>query len=112
MGERLFELMADMCRGGGKVSPRAIGREITGNTVTVHFSAPLIARDGQAPRLLEIAGEDGAFVPADGALSGASLRIWSHAVAHPTAVRYAWTDYSDRVNLFGENGLPLEPFLL
>ena len=30
--------------------------------------------------------------------------------ARPVKARYAWTDWSDRVNLFGENGLPLEPF--
>ena len=64
------------------------------------------------PQLLEIAGDDGVFVPAEGAPAGGSLRIWNHQVAHPVSVRYAWTDYSDRVNLFGENGLPLEPFLL
>ena len=38
------------------------------------------------------------------------IRIRSAKVAHPAYARYAWTDWSDRVNLFGENGLPLEPF--
>jgi sialate O-acetylesterase len=33
-------------------------------------------------------------------------------IANPVRARYAWTDYSDRVNLFGENGLPVEPFAL
>ena len=112
VGERLYELMAEMLRGGGAVSPRALGREIAGNTVTVKLSAPVRTRDGQAPRLLEIAGEDGIFVPAEGVPADGGLRIWNHGIAHPVSVRYAWTDYSDRVNLFGENGLPLEPFLL
>lgn len=112
VGERLYELMAEMLRGGGAVSPRALSRETAGNTVTVKLSAPVVTRDGQAPRLLEIAGDDGVFVPAEGVPAGGSLRIWNHQVAHPVSVRYAWTDYSDRVNLFGENGLPLEPFLL
>ena len=112
VGERLYGLLAAMRGCGGEASPRACGREISGNTMTVHLSAPVITRGGGAPRLLEIAGEDGAFRPADAAVSGKELRVWSRAVEHPASVRYAWTDYSDQVNLFGENGLPLEPFRL
>ena len=40
----------------------------------------------------------------------AFLRIRAAGVAHPAQARYAWTDWSDRVNLFGVNGLPVEPF--
>ena len=78
----------------------------------VVLSREVTTPDGEAPRLLEIAGADGRFVPAEAEISEKMLRIRSGQVAHPVAARYAWTDYSDRVNLFGENGLPLEPFLL
>jgi len=61
---------------------------------------------------MEIAGADGRFVPAWAAASGKELRLWNPEVAHPVHARYAWTDWSDQVNVFGENGLPLEPFSL
>ena len=44
-----------------------------------------------------------------GSLDGAVLRLKAADVPHPSHARYAWTDYGT-VNLFGENGLPLEPF--
>ena len=59
---------------------------------------------------MEIAGEDGAFVPAEAEIRGTELVLHSGLVSRPLHARYAWTDYSDRVNLFGRNGLPLEPF--
>ena len=112
VGERLAELLLAMRGEGGAVSPRATGKYVNGNTVTVQLSAPVYPRDGKMPALMEIAGDDGRFVPARAVVSDDTLRLWSAEVKHPTAVRYAWTDYSDQVNLFGENGLPLEPFLL
>ncbi len=78
--------------------------------MTVRLSGAAATSDGEAPRLLEIAGEDGRFVPAAGEAQGDVLRIRAAGVAHPAQARYAWTDWSDRVNLFGVNGLPVEPF--
>ena len=78
----------------------------------VLLSQSVRTKDGEAPELLEIAGEDGKFVPAEGEVEEGVIRIRSARVEHPTAVRYAWTDWSDKVNLTGENGLPLEPFWL
>ena len=112
VGKRLAELAEQMLRGRGEESPRAIGRWVRGETMHVVLSREVTTPDGEAPRLLEIAGADGRFVPAEAEISEKMLRIRSEQVAHPAAARYAWTDYSDRVNLFGENGLPLEPFLL
>ena len=43
---------------------------------------------------------------------GGRIRLAAESVSRPVYARYAWTDYSDQVNLFGENGLPLEPFNL
>ena len=98
--------------GPGEESPRAVGRFVCGNILTVLLSADVRTGDGEAPRLLEIAGEDGRFVPAEGEVAEGTIRIRSAEVDHPAFARYAWTDWSDQVNLFGENGLPLEPFLM
>ena len=112
VGDRLYELAAEMLYGGGEISPRATGVRMEGDTALVALSAPVETRDGQAPRLLEIAGEDGAFRPAEGWPEDGCLKIRNPEIRRPALVRYAWTDYSDQVNLFGKNGLPLEPFRL
>ena len=65
---------------------------------------------GAAPKLLEIAGQDGRFVPAEGEISDGMLRIYSEKIPRPVSARYAWTDWSEEANLTGENGLPAEPF--
>ena len=112
VGIRLAELAGKMLYGSGEESPRAVGRLVRGNTVHVLLSGNVRTRDGEAPKLLEIAGEDGKFVPAEGKVSGDVIRIRSAEVEYPAAVRYAWCDWSDQANLCGENGLPLEPFAL
>ncbi len=111
VGIRLAELAETMLYGGkGEESPRATGKWTRGNTLTVTLSQSVRTTDGKAPNLLEAAGEDGVFYPAEGEASEGVIRVRSDRVKHPVRVRYAWTDWSDRVNLAGENGLPLEPF--
>lgn len=112
VGERLAELALEMIYGGGETSPRAMDKYTEGDTLVIRLSQPVTAKDGEAPRLLEIAGDDGKYVPAEAAMDGSTLRLKAAGVPHPVTARYAWTDYSDQVNLFGENGLPLEPFRL
>ena len=110
VGERLAELAGAMLYGDGEVSPRATGKYTEGKTLTVRLSAPVTAKDGKEANLLEVAGEDGVYAPARAEIRGAELLLAADGVEHPVHARYAWTDYSDRVNLFGVNGLPLEPF--
>ena len=112
VGERLAELAGAMIYGGGEISPRALGKQAEGNTLAVCLSAPVRTADGGDANLLEIAGEDGQFVPAKAEIRGDTLVLGAESVSRPVYARYAWTDYSDQVNLFGENGLPLEPFNL
>ena len=112
VGERLAELAGAMLYGGGAVSPRALGKRTEGNMLIVSLSAPVKTKDGKDPNLLEIAGEDGQFVPARAEIRGNRLILEAEGVSRPVRARYAWTDYSCQVNLFGENGLPLEPFSL
>ena len=99
-----------MLYGEGEESPRAAERWIGGPVMTVRMTAPVCTRDGAAPKLLEIAGEDGRFVPAEGEISDGMLRIYSEKIPRPVSARYAWTDWSEEANLTGENGLPAEPF--
>ena len=112
VGERLAELAGLMLYGGGEVSPRATGKGTDGSSLVIGLSAKVHTRDGKEPALLEIAGEDGQFVPAKAEIRGDTLRLSADGVGRPVSARYAWTDWSDAVNLFGENGLPLEPFCL
>ena len=85
---------------------------VNGTVITVQATRELRTKDGKAPALLEIAGEDGVFVPASGEIEGNLLRIRAEGTGKPVSARYAWTDWSDRANLCGLNGLPLEPFLV
>ena len=112
VGERLAELAGQMIYGGGEVSPRALDKYTEGSRLVIRLSAPVTARNGSEPALLEIAGGDGAYVPAKAEIRDKTIILSADGVTDPVRLRSACTDYSDRVNLFGENGLPLEPFEL
>jgi len=58
----------------------------------------------------EIAGADGKYFPADGAIEGNSVVVSSPEVPNPKAVRYAWATYPDGCNLYNKAGLPASPF--
>ena len=113
VGERLAELAKKIVYGeDGETSPRAVGKSVSGNVVTVRLNAEVTTEDGKAPGMMEIAGEDGVFHPAYAVSSGCELRVWNKEVSWPEHVRYGWCDYSDEVKLRGKNGLPAEPFWL
>ncbi|MEQ1829312.1 MAG: sialate O-acetylesterase [Pirellula sp.] len=65
----------------------------------------LATRDGQAPNLFEIAGEDRKFAPAQAVIDGDSMLVSSSEVANPVAVRFAWSETA-RPNLMNKEGLP------
>ncbi|MBO4470437.1 MAG: hypothetical protein J5841_01680 [Clostridia bacterium] len=109
VGERLAELAGAMLYGGGEVSPRAEGIRTEGDTLIVSLTAPVRVR-GEKAYLLELADETGAWAPAEAEVRENRLFLRADGLVHPVHARYAWTDYSDRISLFGTNGLPLEPF--
>lgn len=112
VGERLFEQARSVIWGeAGECSPRALSKETEGPVLTVRLSAPVQVRGGGEPACLEIAGEDGVYAPACAAIDGACLHLTCAAVPRPVFARYAHRNWC-RVNLFGENGLPLAPFIL
>ena len=113
VGERLHRLAETVVYGiDGGCSPRAAGKYTKGQELTVMLSEPVTVRKDGMPALLEIAGGDGVFHPAEASVNGNELRLRSREVPCPAHARYAWTDWSDQVNLFGLTGLPLEPFCL
>lgn len=57
-----------------------------------------------------LAGEDQKFHPAKAKLKNGMVEIYSDAVPHPVAVRYAWAKNPGDLVLFGKNGLPLLPY--
>jgi sialate O-acetylesterase len=73
--------------------------------------APLAVRGGgNAVDGFEIAGADMRYQPAQAHVDGDRVVVSSDAVAHPVAVRYAWSDTPDQANLANRDGLPAVPF--
>ncbi|MBR2287384.1 MAG: hypothetical protein IJ865_04010 [Clostridia bacterium] len=110
VGERLYELALQLMYGeAGKASPRVTGKRVEDQRLLLLTDQRLVVRDGKEPALLEVAGADRKYVPASASLAGGGLAVCAPGVEYPLYARYAWTDYAV-VNLFGTNGLPLEPF--
>ena len=109
VGERLAEMAGVMLYGAGEVSPRALEMTPQGDALSIRLSTPVQLR-GETTALLEIAGADGCYVPAQAEIRGDRLLLHADSVRQPVHARYAWTDYAAQVPFFGENGLPLEPF--
>ncbi len=85
---------------------------IEGSRVTLtfdHVQGGLQSRDGEAISHFEIAGEDQVFVPAQSRIENDSIIVWSDAVAHPVAVRFAWSQTAEP-NLMNGAGLPASAF--
>ena len=111
VGERLYECALDaVYHLPARLSPFALSKAVKDGVMQVRLSAPVLDR-GQGDTLMELAGTDGCFHPAFVQLEGDALLLSSAAVPHPVSARYAWTDYAI-VRFFGENGLPLAPFVL
>ncbi|MBL8991528.1 MAG: DUF1080 domain-containing protein, partial [Phycisphaerae bacterium] len=73
--------------------------------LTVGNGAGLAARGGPV-RGFTIAGEDGAFGPAEAVIEGETITVRSARVARPSAVRYNWAAVPEG-NVFNGAGLPM-----
>jgi sialate O-acetylesterase len=85
---------------------------IAGGSIRVkfdHAGSGLMTRDGKEPTLLQIAGEDRKFVPAEGVIDGDSLLVSHPSVLKPVAVRFGWNEIA-QPNLINKEGLPACPF--
>jgi len=85
--------------------------EIRRDHIALHFDhvgKGLVAKDGPL-KGFTIAGADRKFVPADAAIEGDVVLVFSKEVPRPAFVRYGWADCPS-VNLWNKNGLPASPF--
>ena len=57
-----------------------------------------------------IAGADKQFVPAEARIDGCTVVVWSDQVKAPVAVRYAWSNNPEGLNLYNQAALPASPF--
>ncbi|WP_066219874.1 sialate O-acetylesterase [Formosa haliotis] len=59
----------------------------------------------------EILGPDGIWLPAQAKISAkAKIEVWNDSISQPKAVRYAWTGFPDKANLYNSAGLPAAVF--
>ncbi|MBK6932278.1 MAG: sialate O-acetylesterase [Saprospirales bacterium] len=97
----------------GPGSPANPTVRFLGNAVEVRFqdAEPLVVRDKYGyVHGFEVAGEDRVFHYAKAEAVGATVLVQAAAVPHPVAVRYAWADDPNDVNLFTVEGFPIAPF--
>jgi sialate O-acetylesterase len=116
IAERLADLALIQTYGRAGLTwfgPVFAGLEVKDASALVRFSHTdglLDTRDGKPPAEFEIAGADGSFMPAQAEIAGEfTVRVWSPAVPHPVAVRFAWRETA-RPNLINGAGLPAYPF--
>ena len=82
-----------------------------GNALRLHFShADGLNAKGGPLKTFEIAGPDGKFVEATATIDGDSILVSSPQIDHPTAARYAWSNYPEGCNLYNAAALPAAPF--
>jgi sialate O-acetylesterase len=90
-------------------SPLPTSLTYSAGTAVIGFSDELKV-SGATANGFELAGVDGAFVPATAQVAWHTVTLTAPGVASPAAVRYLWVHYSDAVTLYGPTGLPVPPF--
>ncbi len=58
----------------------------------------------------ELAGEDEVYYPAEAVINGNEVTAVSENVKSPKYFRYLWTNYPEKVTLYGRNGIPAAPY--
>jgi len=100
-------------RGLLRTGPLYREAEFDGSRVVIRFDldgSQLNARDGGELRGFTVAGPDREFVPANASIVGATVVVEAPDIAHPIAVRYAWSQDPKDANLENAHGLPASPF--
>ncbi len=116
VGKRLALLARNIAYGETDVpafSPAPAGAEFNENAVVIkfdHIGSGLISSDGEPLRHFAVSGDGETFVRAKAVIEGKAVKVWNEAIANPVAVRYAWADNPDAVNLYTKDGLPASPF--
>lgn len=91
-------------------SPLYRSMKTEGNKIRIQFDFAdgLTAKDNVL-REFVIAGSDERFVPAQAAIEGNTVVVWSDQVQQPVAVRYDWKNMPTG-ELYNKAGLPASPF--
>ncbi|MCP4746091.1 MAG: sialate O-acetylesterase [Desulfobacteraceae bacterium] len=74
-----------------------------------HFGAGIVAQ-GSRVEGFEIAGANGEFYPATGAIDGDEIILQSEDVSSPTQAHYAWLPIPEEFSIYNSEGLPASPF--
>jgi len=93
-------------------APRVVKHKRKGRKVALRFDTGSTLRVKDGAKLIQgfiVAGADGQFHVAKATLKGSKVLVWSDEVKKPVSLKYAWADFP-KVNLYGENNLPVLPF--
>ena len=124
VGKRLAYNALSMLYGKNipSTGPLYLSESVSGNTMTVTFSATeggLKTTDGKAPEYFEIAGADGVYYKADAKIGEdkKTVKLSAPEVSEPVYARYfclydsTWSNNFPVGNLVSESGLPVSPFI-
>jgi sialate O-acetylesterase len=87
--------------------------QIDGNKIILSFTnigSGLTTKGGEDLKAIAISDADKKFVWAQAKIDGDKIIVWSDKITNPVAVRYAWADNPEGVNLYNKEGLPASPF--
>jgi len=116
VGERLARAARECAYNRGKMSvlgPVYQSMKIKGNKIELTFKncgSGLLLKNGKELKQFAIACDDHKYVWANAKIRGNKVIVWSEKIPHPVAVRYAWANNPEGVNLFNKEGLPASPF--
>jgi sialate O-acetylesterase len=112
VGERFTKLALSKVYGQKLIGsgPEVLGFKQTGGQISIQFkhASQLKTVDGLSLRELEIAGQDGVFMPAKASVGGNEIVIHTQ-IKEVQKIRYGWKPFS-RGNLVNESGLPASTF--
>lgn len=96
------------------LSPLYQSMKVEGNRIVITFDQVgdgLTVNGGGELKQFAVAGMDKHFVWAKAKIIGKNkVAVYSNKIEHPVAVRYAWADNPEGVNLYTKEGLPAAPF--
>jgi sialate O-acetylesterase len=111
VGERLYQAGKAVVYGQpGETSVYATGKYQAEGGLMITLSGKVLKK-GEALAFFEVAGPNGQYQKAEAQVREDRILLTCEAVPCPCKARYAHINYTT-VNLFGENGLPLAPFVL
>ena len=93
-------------------SPLFIKMKTEKNNIILSFSAAKNLRNKNSLPLhnFQIAGADKKFVWASAMIKGTKIIVSNPSIKNPIAVRYAWANNPEYLNLIDINNLPISPF--